>query len=92
MLPVVVIEWNDAVLRNDLNDTSVIWHKPLKLHSVGYLLQSDKDGVTFSTDYDPNGKTYREQSFIPRSIIVSEKVWNPTPLKKSVKTKRITSR
>jgi hypothetical protein len=81
MLPVVIIEWNDAVLRHDLNDTSVVLHEPVVLQSCGFLLQSDKDGVTFATDYEPINETYREQSFIPRGMVIKEIV-RKTPQKR----------
>jgi hypothetical protein len=73
MLKVVLVKWNDAVLRSEENDTSKIVHKPCVLFSAGILLKSDKKGVTLATDFDPVGKTYREQSFIPRGMIVEEK-------------------
>lgn len=76
MLPIVFIEWDDAVLRSGLNDTGLIAHKPVRLHSVGFLLQSDKKGISFATDYDPDSETYREQSFIPRGCVVRQKTYS----------------
>ncbi len=72
MRPIVFIKWNDAVLRSELNDSATVAHEPVQLHSVGFLLKSDEIGVSFCTDYDPAGDTMREQSFIPRGMIVEE--------------------
>lgn len=74
MKDVVVIVWNDAVLRTSLNDTDKVPHVPMLLQSAGFLIKSDKVGVSFATDFDPDDCTYREQSFIPRGMILSERV------------------
>jgi hypothetical protein len=72
MMQIVMVEWDDAVLRDTHNDTDIIVHEPLRLHSVGFLLKTDEKGVTICTDYDPIEGTYREQSFIPRGMIVNQ--------------------
>jgi hypothetical protein len=74
-MKIIEVTWHDAVLRPEFNDSSHIAHRPEILHSCGFLLKSDRTGVSLCTDYAPSDGTFREQSFIPRGMIIAQKIF-----------------
>lgn len=71
-LPLVLCEWKDANTGGDdavTADNLDSYHKPTTVHTLGWLLKDDAEGVTLVNEvYD---STYRGRTFIYRPMIVS---------------------
>lgn len=67
---VVVVTWHDAhETSGDFATAADIDHTPKTQHTVGFLLRSDRVGVTIATERSDDGG-YRTTNFIPRGMIV----------------------
>lgn len=87
-LPLVALTWNDA---NSPRATEIIdlddptWkdkhHKPVVITTVGWVVQDDEVGVSIVGEYIGE-RSYRNQTFVPRSLVVSLK-----PIKRARKKK-----
>lgn len=73
-LPLVMVSWNDAWIRAEepvtLPDVAAT-HKPMLIHTLGYLLREDEHGVSLANEYYDEEGTYRGRTFIPRAMILS---------------------
>ena len=69
-LPLVLVEWNDAVVFADspvtLADVST-QHRPEVVHTLGWVLRDDETGISLANEFYDD--TYRGRSFIPRVMI-----------------------
>jgi hypothetical protein len=67
-----IVEWNDA--HADFSDVSLTdvhhGHKPTIMHTAGWVLKDDPDGVSIAAEFCPSDGTYRGRTFIPRAIII----------------------
>lgn len=72
---VVVVVWNDAWAELDDAHPELIHHGPKPQVTVGFLIRSDDVGVTLACEYDLDDESdLRSTMFIPRGMVVSEKV------------------
>jgi hypothetical protein len=62
----VVVTWNDAW---QADEGEKIAHRPFVQRSCGFLVKSDKTGVTLAGCIDEDGTMYRGL-FVPRGVIV----------------------
>lgn len=74
-----VVVWNDAhSTLEELNEQDIQkGHKPNVIHTSGYLVVSDADGISIAGEWLPANKsdtyeTYRNITFIPRPLVISE--------------------
>lgn len=80
MAKVVIVEWLDAHTTNneeiEEDDVAEKLHVPFKFSACGYLIRSDKAGVSLCTEIgDCDGvEVYRGAHFIPRGMIRRVKV------------------
>lgn len=89
----VVVQWRDAhgIKGEDNLDTVLKAHKPAIYYSAGVLVHSDTVGVTIAQDLgvplaDDEETTYRTRTFIPRELVIEERVVGPVVRKpKAVK-------
>ena len=66
-LPLVIVEWADAKVDGDLPisvETAWETHKPMIIHTIGWVLREDEAGVSVANEYYDD--TYRGRTFIPR--------------------------
>jgi hypothetical protein len=70
-LPLVLVEWLDASTDNEPITTESVdgVHRPMVMHTLGWLLKADDIGVTVVNEYYDS--TYRGRTFIPAGMIVS---------------------
>ncbi len=71
-LPLVIVEWQDA-WTNELGvtvDDVGATHKPMAVHTIGWLLKEDEIGVSLANEHFDDG-SYRGRTFILRSMVVS---------------------
>jgi len=85
-LPLVLVTWKDANVGGDdvvtLDNVSA-YHKPTIVHTLGWLLKEDEEGITICNEfYD---EFYRGRTFIYRPMIMSV---DPYTLAKPRKVKR----
>lgn len=70
-LPLVVVAWDDAW--TDENSVTLdnvrASHKPIRVHTIGWLLLDDDVGVSIANEYYDS--TYRGRTFILRSMVRS---------------------
>ena len=73
---VVFVVWNDA--HSSLTDEGGSIHRPWLTQSVGFLINSDEEGVTLSTDvtekFGAIEQSGRIVHFVPRGCIVEERI------------------
>lgn len=70
-LPLVIVEWNDA-WTNEMGVTVEdvrASHKPMVVHTIGWLLLDDEIGVSLANEHFDDG-SYRGRTFILRSMVV----------------------
>ena len=70
-LPLVLCIWHDANVGGDdavTLENVAAYHKPTIVHTLGWLLKDDADGVTIVNEFYDN--TYRGRTFVPRPMIV----------------------
>lgn len=82
-LPLVLVTWNDANVGGD--DAVTLenvdgYHKPTVVHTLGWLLKSDDQGVTLVNEFYDN--VYRGRTFIYKPMIVSILPFNLTKPRK----------
>jgi hypothetical protein len=70
-----MVKWNDAhsPLDTDVIDSKNIdeqLHKVIPMHTVGWLLKEDLNGVSIGSEWCGDDD-YRSTTFIPRVLIVS---------------------
>ena len=85
-LPLVIVEWNDAVNWDSpvsLQDVAGC-HRPEIVHTLGWILKDDEVGISLATEY--YDESYRGRSFIPRAMI---KTVTPYALTKPRKKKPV---
>lgn len=68
MTPVIVV-WKDAVDHGDGSERPT--HKPHTQICIGWLLQYDDDGVSVAYEYNEITGAWRNEVFIPDSLIES---------------------
>lgn len=71
-LPLVLVSWDDAHI--DATDpvtlnNVILDHKPLFIHTLGWLLLENESGVSIANEYYDAEDIYRGRTFIPRSLI-----------------------
>ena len=73
-LPLVRVTWADAWIRAEepvtLADVAVS-HKPLIIHTLGYLLKEDETGISIANEYYDEDLTYRGRTFIPHAMVLT---------------------
>lgn len=71
-LPLVEVIWKDAWVHAEevvtLADVKAT-HKPAIIHTLGWLLLEDEEGVSLANEYFDDG--YRGRTFIYRPMIIS---------------------
>lgn len=70
-LPLVLVAWNDANTDNDpvtIESVRAV-HKPMVVHTLGWLLYEDEDGLTVVNEWYFD--SYRGRTFIPRGMLIS---------------------
>ena len=70
-LPLVIVEWNDAVNWDSpvsLSDVTGC-HRPEVVQTLGWVLKDDEVGISLATEY--YDESYRGRSFIPRAMIIT---------------------
>lgn len=65
-LKLVLVTWNDAWA--SLEDFSEADHEPFVYQTAGWLVKSDKRGVTLAYELGEDGST-RGEHFIPRGMV-----------------------
>ena len=70
----VYVKWADAhsVGAGEF-ETEEIMHRPYYFETVGWLVKSNRKGITVATDLGEDGR-WRTTTFVPRGIIVRVKV------------------
>jgi hypothetical protein len=63
----VMVSWNDACELPDGEGKPV--HKPKVQHTVGFMLKSNKKGVSLATEWNDDGTGWRGENFIPRGMV-----------------------
>ena len=78
--PFVEVVWNDAWVRADepvtLADVAAS-HKPMVIHTLGYLLREDEVGVSLANEFYDEDGTFRGRTFIYRPMLISVKPYRP---------------
>lgn len=73
-LPLVLVTWNDAWVRGEepvtMADVAAS-HKPMVIHTLGWLLRDDEMGVSIANENYAEDATYRGRTFIPRVMVES---------------------
>lgn len=64
----VVVTWNDAV--HHMDGESEPRHRPMIMQTAGWMLKSDRKGVSIAGELASDG-TWRAENFIPRGMIVN---------------------
>lgn len=78
--PVVIVTWDDAWAMLEEVDADLIHHNAQTFVSVGFLICSDKKGVTLACEYDRDTEgSLRSTMFIPRGMIATEVVVSDGP-------------
>lgn len=57
-------------------------HKPMVIHTLGYLLREDDVGVSLANEYYDEDETYRGRTFVPRAMVISIKRYRLTTERK----------
>ena len=66
----VIVTWNDAHEQGgDVATVAEINHAPDMQHTVGFLLRSDRVGITLASERCEGGG-WRTTNFIPRAMVV----------------------
>lgn len=76
-IPLVMVAWKDANVGGDDAVTSEnvhAYHKPTFVHTLGWLLKEDEEGVTLVNEY--YDEVYRGRTFIYKPMIVSITYYN----------------
>lgn len=84
-LPLVEVVWKDAWVRAEESITLAdvkASHKPAIVHTLGWLLLDDEEGVSLANEYFEDA--YRGRTFIYRPMIISVTPFSLT----KVRTKR----
>lgn len=71
--PIIAVTWDDAHGSRETFTAEEIDHRPIRFASVGWLLRSDAVGVSIAGERAGDG-SYRDHTFIPRGMVVSEMV------------------
>ena len=76
-LRVVEVEWIDADHGNswELDSDVTVKKTPKSVFSVGYLLESNEQGVSMAATRDMATKNVNGAGFIPRGCIVNEWIY-----------------
>lgn len=71
--PYALVVWDDAhgdstteVFEGDIK------HSPDRFYSYGWVIRSDKDGITLASEWNPNAGSWRSTMFIPRPMVQEE--------------------
>ena len=70
--PLVLVEWKDANVGGDDQvtlDNIDQFHKPTIIHTLGWLIKQDDEGITVCNEYFDD--TYRGRTFIPAGMIIT---------------------
>jgi len=76
-LPLVIVAWNDANTGNEdvvTLETVDSYHKPTVIHTIGWLLKGDDNGVTLVNEYYDG--YFRGRTFIPGGMVISITPYN----------------
>jgi hypothetical protein len=69
-----MVTWHDAWARHDAHseDEIAACHRPAVTHSVGFLVRSDRTGITLAACYDDHdgAPSYDRVLFIPSGMVV----------------------
>lgn len=72
-----IVIWNDAHASLDESTVDEIKseHKPSRIHTQGYMIVDDENGISIAGEWLPGNRTsdddsYRSVTFIPRGMIV----------------------
>lgn len=70
-LQLVLVEWLDANTDNDAVtlDNVNAYHKAWTVHTLGWCMREDEEGITLVTEYYDDA--FRGRTFIPRAMIKS---------------------
>ena len=77
IMPVVEIIWDDAFSSSgDMTVKKAGKSKPIRTHTVGYLMAENDEGITVCADIYPKDlKTGAHIQFMPHGMIVEWWVW-----------------
>lgn len=67
--PLYVVVWDDAVQHSDGGGRAR--HRPCRLIRVGFVVEHDGEGVTVVSELSNDDDSWRDEHFIPSSMIVS---------------------
>jgi hypothetical protein len=78
-----IVRWNDAhSIPGQIDDASSVRHAPLRVHTSGWVIQDDADGLTVfgeRIDQGDGSLSWRQHGFIPRGMIEGVTVLTETP-------------
>lgn len=66
----MLVVWNDANVGGDdavSLDTVHLYHEPTVVHTIGWVLKEDEEGISIVTEY--YDETFRGRTFIHRPMI-----------------------
>ncbi len=64
---VVIVHWDDACEHAEGDDAPR--HAPKRQILVGFLLRSDKRGISVAGELNADGTGWRTENFVPRALI-----------------------
>lgn len=67
--PIVVVVWDDSQQHSD--GAGRARHAPARLVRLGFLVEHDEHGVSVVSEYSNDDDSWRDEHFIPNSLIVS---------------------
>jgi hypothetical protein len=70
-LPLVLVQWNDANVGGDdvvTLDNVDSFHKPTVVHTLGWLMKQDADGLTLVNEF--YNECYRGRTYIPAGMVI----------------------
>jgi hypothetical protein len=72
---IAIVEWLDAESIDEWTENVLIDHSVAKVVSIGFLLKSDKQGVTLALNHDTKNDAHSCIMKIPNGMIVSKRVF-----------------